>query len=77
MLQKHPDKSKFIPVKIAEYLGFIINSEKIIANLLDQKKQKIYKKYCIIPMKPKFTIREFASFVGTLLSVIIKVISMQ
>ena len=64
----HPDKSKFIPAKIVEYLGFIIASEKMITFLSDQKKQKIYEKCCIIPMKPKLTIREFASFIGTLTS---------
>ena len=64
----HPDKSKFIPAKIVEYLGFIIDSEKMITYLSDQKKQKIYEKCCIIPMKPKLTIREFASFIGTLTS---------
>ena len=30
--------------------------------------KKLYEKYCIIPTKPKFTIRELASFIGTLLS---------
>ena len=64
----HPDKSKFIPSKIVEYLGFIIDSEKMITYLSDQKKQKIYEKCCIIPTKPKLTIREFASFIGTLTS---------
>ena len=34
----HPDKSKFIPAKIVEYLGFIFDSEKIITYLSDQKK---------------------------------------
>ena len=62
----HPNKSKFIPAKIVEYLGFIIDSEKRITYLSDQKKQKIYEKCCIIPTKPKLTIREFASFIGTL-----------
>ena len=62
----HPDKSKFISVKIVEYLGFIIDSEKMITYLSYQKKQKIYEKCCIIPMKPRLTIREFASFIGTL-----------
>ena len=38
----HPHKSKFIPAKIVEYLGFIIDSEKMITYLSDQKKQKIY-----------------------------------
>ena len=64
----HPDKSKFIPAKIVEYLGFIIDSEKMITYLSDQKTQQIYEKCCIIPMKPKLTIREFASFIGTLTS---------
>ena len=64
----HPDKSKFIPAKTVEYLGFIIDSEKMITYLSDQKKPKIYEKCCIIPTKPKLTIREFASFIGTLTS---------
>ena len=57
----HPDKSKLIPSKIVEYLGFIIDSEKMIIYLSDQKN-------CIIPTKPKLTIRELASFIGTLTS---------
>ena len=36
----HPDKSKFIAAKIMEYLGFIIDSEKLITYLSDQKKTK-------------------------------------
>ena len=36
----HPDKSKFIPSKIVEYLSFIIDSEKMITYLSDQKKTK-------------------------------------
>ena len=34
----HPDKSKFIPAKIVEYLGFITDSEKMMTYLSDQKK---------------------------------------
>ena len=64
----HPDKKKFIPAKIVKYLGFIIDSEKTITYLSDQKKPKRYEKCCIISMKPKLTIREFASFIGTLTS---------
>ena len=29
----HPDKRKFIPAKIVEYLGFIMDSEKMITYL--------------------------------------------
>ena len=36
--------------------------------LSDQKKQKFFEKCCIIPTKPKLTIRELASFIGTLTS---------
>ena len=64
----HLDKSKFIPAKIVEYFGFIIDSEKMITFLSDQKKQKFYEKCCIIPTKPTLTIREFANFIGTLIS---------
>ena len=64
----HPDKKKFIPAKIVKYLGFIIDSGKTITYLSDQKKPKRYEKCCIISMKPKLTIREFASFIGTLTS---------
>ena len=63
-----PDKSKFLPAKIVEYLGFIIDSEKMITYLSDQKKRKVYGKCCIISTKSKLTIREFASFIGTLTS---------
>ena len=64
----HPYKGKFIPANIVEYLGFITDSEKMVTYLSDQKKQKHYEEYCIIPTKLKLTIREFASFTGTLTS---------
>ena len=53
----HPDKNKFIPAKVVEYLGFINYSEKIVTE-----------KCCIIPTKPKLTMRELASLIGTLTS---------
>ena len=53
--------------KIVEYLGFIIDSEKMVTYQSDQKsKKKIYEKCCVIPTKRKLTVREFASFIGTL-----------
>ena len=36
----HPDKSKFVPAKIVEYLGFIIDSEKITTCLSIRKNKK-------------------------------------
>ena len=65
----HPDKSKFIPVKIVEYLGFITDSERMITYLSNVKKIN-YEKCCIIPMKPKLTIREFTNFISTLTSLL-------
>ena len=47
-------------------MGFIIDSKKWLN--IYQVKKKLYEKYYIIPTKPKFTIRELASFIGTLLS---------
>ena len=64
----HLGKSKFIPAKVMEYLGFIIDSEKMLTYLSDQKKQKFDEKCCIIPTKPKLTIREFGNFFGTFTS---------
>ena len=40
----HPDKNKFMPAKVVEYLGFIIDSEKTVTG-----------KCCIIATKPKLT----------------------
>ena len=53
---------------MVEYLSFVIDSEKMITYLSDQKNQKIYEKCCVIPTKPKLAIREFASFISTLTS---------
>ena len=51
-----------------KYLGFIIDSKKIVTYLPDKKKQKKHEKCCVILTKPKLTIREFATFIGTLTS---------
>ena len=59
-------EKEFIPAKIVKYLGFIIDSEKMVTYLSDQKKQKTYDKCCNIPTKPKLTKKEFASCIGTL-----------
>ena len=37
----HPEKSKFIPSKKVEYLGFVIDSERMVTYLSDHKKKKI------------------------------------
>ena len=55
----NPGKSKVIPAKLMEYLGFIIDSEKMVAYLFMEND--------IIPTKPKL-IREFVSFIGTVTS---------
>ena len=37
----HPEKSKFIPSKKVEYLGFVMDSERMVTYLSDHKKKKI------------------------------------
>ena len=64
----HPHKSNFITAEVMDYLGFVIDSEKMKSYLSDQKKQKNYEKYYIIPTKPKLTITEFVSFIAALTS---------
>ena len=49
----HPGKSKFMPTKIMEYLGFIIESKKVVTCISDQKKQKPSESCVVIPTKSK------------------------
>ena len=64
----HPEKCKYIPTKIMENLGFIFGLKKIKTFLSDQKKQNVHEKCCIIPTKPKLTIKDFSNFIGALTS---------
>ena len=64
----HPEKSKFIPSKKVEYLGFVIDSERMVTYLSDHKKKKIYDKCQSISKKQDLKIRDVASFIGTLTS---------
>ena len=53
---KHPDKNKFIPARIVEYLSFTINSEKTLTCLSDQRNivalfqqnQNLYQKNLVV-----------------------------
>ena len=64
----HPEKSKFIPSKKVEYLGFVIDSERMVTYLSDYKKKKIFDKCRSIPKKQDIKITNVASFIGTLAS---------
>ena len=64
----HPERSKFIPSKKVEYLGFVIDSERMVTYLSDHKKKKTYDKCQSISKKQDLKIRDVASFIGTLTS---------
>lgn len=60
----HPEKSIFTPVQIIEYLGFIINSQRMIVSLTYAKKVSI-KEFCREILEEKFVvIRKVASLLG-------------
>ena len=64
----HPDKSKFIPSKKVEYLGFVMDSERMVTYLSDHKNKKIYDKCQSISKKHDLKTRNVASFICTLTS---------
>ena len=65
----HPEKSVVIPTQVLEFLGFSLNSILMIVTLKDKKADKILQ-LCQKFSNPgrQFTIREVASFIGTLVS---------
>ena len=65
----HPEKSVIIPTQILEFLGFILNSILMSVTLTNKKAVKILQlcQKFSLPNK-RFTIREVASFLGTLVS---------
>ena len=62
----HPEKSKFIPSKKVEYLGFVIDSRRMVTYLSDHKKEKIYDKCQSISKKQYLKVRNVPSFIGSL-----------
>ena len=65
----HPEKSVVIPTQVLEFLGFILNSILVTVTLTGKKAEKILQ-LCQTFSSPgrQFTIREVASFIGTLVS---------
>ena len=65
----HPEKSVVIPTQVLEFLGFTLNSILMTVSLTDKKADKILQ-LCQKFSKPgrQFTVREVASFNGTLAS---------
>ena len=62
----HPEKSHFVPIQLATYFGFIINSEKMIVNLSDYTKQKLYEKGNFLTLNIELKIKNMDSFIGSL-----------
>ena len=60
----HPEKSYFVPFQVVTYLWFIMDSEKIIVYLLDDKKEKLYEKFQFSFLNKGLKIRDVASFIG-------------
>ena len=65
----HPEKSVVIPTQTLEFLGFILSSILMLVTLTNRKAVKILQlcQTFSVPYK-EFTIREVASFLGTLVS---------
>ena len=65
----HPENSVVIPTQVLELLGFTLNSILMTVTLTDKKADKILQ-LCQKFSNPgrQFTIREVASFIGTLVS---------
>ena len=65
----HPEKSVIMPTQTLEFLGFILNSILMIVTLTSKKVVKILELCQTFSLPNKqFTIREVASFLGTLVS---------
>lgn len=62
-------KCELKPEKIQKFLGFILNSERMILTLPEEKIHKVTKFSKYFLTKDKFKIREFAKFIGTLISI--------
>ena len=65
----HPEKSVIIPTQTLEFLGFVLDSIRMMVTLTSKKVDKILQLYQKFSHPNKqFTIREVASFLGTLVS---------
>ena len=62
----HPEKSHLVPFQLVTYFGFIINSEKMIVNLSDYTKQKLYEKGNFLTLNIELKIKNMDSFIGSL-----------
>lgn len=61
-------KSELEPSKSCEYLGFVIDSHELTLELPVKKKQKISEMIDKVLVKSKCRIREFAKFIGNLIT---------
>lgn len=67
-LTVHLEKSVIIPVHIIEYLGFILNSQKMTVQLTNRKKEKIKKLALQLLKSKQVTIQDLAQFIGNLVA---------
>ena len=63
------EKSQIIPTQSIRYLGFIFDSKNMSVSLPTEKRDKILKLCHLLKHKLVLTVREFAQFIGTLVSV--------
>ena len=64
----HKEKSILVPSKKLQFLGFVIDSEKMIVSLTPEKKHKIYEECIKILSIHTAKIREVARLLGLLIS---------
>ena len=60
----HPEKSVLVPTRKLEFLGFILDSERMIASLTPERVGDIKEAAKILPLKPNPFIRELAEVIG-------------
>lgn len=63
------EKSQLKPSKICKFLGFILNSKHYKLSIPLEKREKIYNKLHSLLIKKNCKIREFASLLGSLISI--------
>lgn len=64
----HEDKSVFVPSKKLQFLGFLIDTEKIIVTLTQEKKDRLVEECQKLISKKQPTIREVARVLGLIIS---------
>ena len=64
----HEDKSVFVPSKKLQFLGFLIDTEKMIVTLTQEKKDRLVEECQKLISKKQATIREVTRVLGLIVS---------